>query len=447
MAALLAYVAFLNVIYSRGMDLAFMRHEDDFSTPFWSVAGTSLALSGLILLFYRPLATAAGLPPGSEWLVAACAGVLAFDAVCAIPFSLLRLQHKAAAFSAVRTANIAVNLGLNYVFLVRLGMGAGGVFLAYLISSAATFGMLAPVSALHLKARFDPERHRELLAFSLPLLPAALASMAVQVIDRPILQALTDNATLGLYQANYKLGVAMMLFVNMFDAAFKPFFLERREEPSLDPLLARILTYFFLAGSFILLGVSFFIGALAACPLPGGRTLIHPDYWPGLGIVPVVLAGYLLNGVYYNFLAAPTLARKTGLVAWSAAAGAAVNIAANFLLIPRWGIMGAAWATCAAYFAMAALLYFLSRGLRPIPYEWGRLALISGWTALLFWAGGPVGAALGAWAWLGKLGLLAAFPAGLAAAGFLNPEEARALWTMLRSRSKRAGVDQNQPPA
>ena len=258
MAALLAYVAFLNVIYSRGMDLAFMRHEDDFSTPFWSVAGTSLALSGLILLFHRPLAAAAGLPPGSEWLVAACAGVLAFDAVCGVHFSLLGLQHKAAAFSAVRTANIVINLGLNYVFLVRLGMGAGGVFLAYLVSSAATFGMLAPVSALHLKARFDGKRHAELLSFSLPLLPAALASMAVQVIDRPILQALTDNATLGLYQANYKLGVAMMLFVNMFDAAFAVF--SERRGPVPGRLLARILTYFLLGGSLLLLGVSFSSG-------------------------------------------------------------------------------------------------------------------------------------------------------------------------------------------
>lgn len=448
LATLLAYVAFLNVVYLRGMDLAYMRHPDDFSTPFWSVAASSLALSGLILLLARPLAAAAGLAPGSAGLVAAAAGILAFDAACGVPFSLLRIQHRAAAYSAVRTANIAINLLLNYVFLVRLGMGAWGVFLAYLIASASTFAMLAPVSAVNLRAVFSGVRHRELLSFSLPLLPASLSSMAVQVIDRPILAALTDDATVGLYQANYKLGVAMMLFVNMFDAAFKPFFLERRKDPLLDGLLAKVLTYFVLAGAFILLAVSFFIEAVAAFPLPGGRSLIHPAYWPGLGVVPVVLGGYLLNGIYYNFLAPATLARRTDLIAWAAFLGAGVNVGANLLWIPRWGIMGAAWATFAAYGAMAVALYFAGRRLRAVPYEWGRLALIAGCAALLFWIEPRVAGALGDWAWTGKLALLAAFPAALAAAGFLEAEEARSLWTVLRTRSAGGtGVDKDQPPA
>ena len=77
----------------------------------------------------------------------------------------------------------------------------------------------------------------------------------------------------------------------------------------------------------------------------------------------------------------------------------------------------------------------------------GALGAHRGLDGFLFWAEAAVSGILGAWAWLGKLGLLAAFPAGLAVTGFLNPAEARGLWTMFRSRLKRAGVDQNQTPA
>ncbi|MEJ2618575.1 MAG: oligosaccharide flippase family protein, partial [Ignavibacteriaceae bacterium] len=55
-----------------------------------------------------------------------------------------------------------------------------------------------------------------LLKFGLPYFPAGLASMLVQGIDRPILSHLTDLSTVGIYNACYKLGIFMMLFVNMF---------------------------------------------------------------------------------------------------------------------------------------------------------------------------------------------------------------------------------------
>ena len=62
-----------------------------------------------------------------------------------------------------------------------------------------------------------------MLKFGLPYLPAGLASMVIQVIDRPIMEHLTDLNTLGIYQANYKLGIFMMLvckYVPICVAAF-----------------------------------------------------------------------------------------------------------------------------------------------------------------------------------------------------------------------------------
>ena len=434
------YVAFGNVLYSHGMDFAFMRfsregstESPDFATAFWALAGTSLCLSGLIHLAAGPLAVLVMVPVELSDVIRYAAWILALDAVCLVPFAELRLTHRPAAYAGIKMANIFLNVALNYVFLVVLRLGVRGVFLASLLTAAATFAMVSPVLMLRLKWRFDRRLHLLMLKFALPLMPAGLASMMVQVIDRPILQHLTDNSTVGLYQANYRLGILMMMVVNMFDAAWRPFFIQRAASPGAKEVFARVLTYFFVCASFIFLAVTIFIPDVVALPLLRGKPLIHPAYWAGLGIVPIVTLGYLCNGIYVNLLAPATLAKRTDLVAYATFAGAAVNVAGNLVMIPRWGLQGAALATLAAYAAMAALLFLLGRRVFPVAYEYRRLAQAAACLALavfVFWRWGrpvvpfarvPL-----------RLGMLALFPALLLATGFFYREELSELKDGLR---------------
>ena len=104
-------------------------------------------------------------------------------------------------------------------------------------------------------------------------------------------------------------------------------------------------------------------------PLFAGKPLIHPSFWSGLPVVPVVALAYLFNGLYFVMLAPLMLDKRTGAVSAATWAGALVNIALNLLLIPRYGMMGAAWATLAAYASMAAAVWALGRSSRPVPYE------------------------------------------------------------------------------
>ena len=69
--------------------------------------------------------------------------------------------------------------------------------------------------------------------------------MLVQVIDVPILQKLTDLKTVGIYKANYKLGIFMMLFVNMFQFAWQPFFLNNAKEENAKELFSKVLNIFY----------------------------------------------------------------------------------------------------------------------------------------------------------------------------------------------------------
>jgi len=209
----------------------------------------------------------------------------------------------------------------------------------------------------------------------LPFLPAGFAVMLVQVIDVPILEKLTDLRTVGIYKANYKLGIFMMLFVSMFQFAWQPFFLQNAKEPNAKEMFSKILTYFTLVGSIILIVLSLFINDFAQIKI-AGFSLIGSDYWPGLQIVPIVLLAYLINGMYTVFSAGIYIEEKSIYVPFITGAGALVNVIVNFLLIPVLNITGAAIATLASYIVMAAGYYFVTQKFFQVKYELKRIGHI-----------------------------------------------------------------------
>jgi len=246
--------------------------------------------------------------------------------------------------------------------------------------------------------------------------------MAVQVIDRPILLRLAGEAAVGIYQANYRLGIFMVLIVSMFDQAWRPFFLERADKPDGPAVFARVLTYFTLVLVWLGMALSFFIPDLVRLQF-AGRALIHESYWPGLPIVPVVLFAYLVNGIYVNLLAPIIISKKTKAIMLATLAGALVNIAANFALIPRFGIYGPPWAAFAAYCVMALVAYFYGRRYFPVPYEFKRLWMIA-LVALALSLPAIAGWVKGGWQWTAyRLLALSAYPVALLAIGFFLPGE------------------------
>ena len=167
----------------------------------------------------------------------------------------------------------------------------------------------------------------------------------------------------------------MMLFVSVFEYAWKPFYLSNFKEADAKQLYSRVLTYFTLIAALIFLVTGFFIEYIIRLPFLGGR-FINPEFWSGLGIIPIILGGYYFNGVFTNLAAGCHITKHTKYLPIAVGGGALLNVAANILLIPYFGIYGAAWATLLAYFISAAILFFISRKIYPITYEFRRLFII-----------------------------------------------------------------------
>jgi len=378
-------IAFVNVIYSYGMESAYFKYsstnelgnpKENFSTPFIALFSTSVLFSLALLAVASPVAGILNLPKEYERIVLYAAGILALDAIAIIPFASLRMEHRAKLFASVKFLNILTNVILNVLLLVVFHTGVIGIFISGLVASVLTLLVLLPTIVRHLTFDFHKGLLRALLRFALPSIPAGLAAMAVQVIDRPILRSLTDDATVGIYQANYRLGIFMMLIVQMYDYAWRPFYFSMAKEHNAKEIFSRVLTYIVLVMALVFLVLTFFIGDIVKIGI-FGKHLIHPNYWGGLSIVPVVLLGYLFLGIYTNVSAGLYIEKKTRYLPVIMLCAAAVNVAANYLLIPSVGMMGAAWATFWAYLAMAVAGYLFAQKVYPIHYEWGRIVRIA----------------------------------------------------------------------
>lgn len=382
---LYSYIAIFNIIFLYGMDSAFLKYaafkdigddKENFSTPYISVFISSVLLVGFILLFKNPIAAFLDVGENQTYLIVLSALILFFDSNVVIPFLKLRLERKAKFFSMLRIANILINISLNIILIVKLKWGIEAIFISNLAASVFTLLFILPTIIRNFRFTFHKVLFKRLLRFGLPYLPAGIGVMLVQVIDVPILQKLTDLKTVGIYKANYKLGIFMMLFVNMFQFAWQPFFLNNAKEENAKEIFSKVLTYFTIVGSIMLVILSLFISDIVKINF-WGFSIIGANYWSGLYIVPVILLGYLFNGLYVVFSAGIYIEEKSIYAPIVAGAGAITNVAVNYLLIPYFNIMGAAFATLASYVVMASGYYLVTQKFYKINYDYSKLAKIA----------------------------------------------------------------------
>jgi len=379
------YIAIFNIVYVYGMDAAFLKYaafkdigdeKDNFSTPFISVFITSLIFSVIAVLFRSSIAGFLKLPAEIDYIIFITILILFFDTCTSLSFLKLRLERKAKLFSFIKISSIILNITITFILVLKFKLGIEAIFIGNLAATVLSFILLLPTLIKNFRLSFHKVLFKRLIKFGLPYLPAGFGVMMVQVIDVPILEKLTDLKTVGIYKANYKLGIFMMLFVNMFQYAWQPFFLTNAKEDNAKEMFSKVLTYFTIVGSLLLVFLSLFISDIVKIDVAGFH-LIGAKYWGGLYIVPVVLFAYLFNGLYVVFSAGIYIEEKSIYAPIVATAGAVVNMAANYFLIPHLNIMGAALATLASYVVMASGYYIVTQKYYRINYEYKKLLMIS----------------------------------------------------------------------
>lgn len=399
-SSLYAYIAFVNILIPLGLEGAFFRYgsygDNDsrtaaekkslFSTPFNLVLITGVIVAAIVLLaapslvypiFSDPRHDITPFVPMLTRIVQYSAGIMLFDALAMIPFADLRIERRPARFGLIKIASICITIAFNLYLILGSGKGVEGIFIANLIASSATVAMLLPQIMKKWKPTIDKTVMKKMLPFGLTNVPANIAAMMVQVIDRPIVQGYLGLAALGIYQANYRMGFVMMVFVSLFEYAWRPFFMRQHhtDDARARQIFAKVFTYFMLIALVGFLALSFFLPYILTTPI-FGRSLLRSDYFSGIPIIPVILFAYVFQGMYTNFIAGIYIAERNRSLPLITGLGAGVNILANMLLIPQIGMMGAAVATLAAYLVMAVAIYRVANKAYRVHYEWGRVLVL-----------------------------------------------------------------------
>ena len=248
-----------------------------------------------------------------------------------------------------------------------------GVLIANMAGSATALIIFLPIFARMLKPIFKKDTFAVYFAFGFPIIFSSLGKIVLDMAARIILDRLRGAQIVAFFSAGYQVAAIANLAVASFTLAWKPFLVRAADRPDSERVFARVMTFSMVILCALFLTVSFFADDLVRISFFGYR-LIHQDYWEGLKVIPPVMVSYIFYGAYINFTVGCDLTGRTRYYAWTTGAAAAFNIAANLVLIPAWGMMGAAWAALFSYMIQAVYLFFLARRIYPIRYEWSKLA-------------------------------------------------------------------------
>lgn len=376
-------IAFINIFYSFGMESAFFRfikndnaetNETTNQSIVFSNAYISIFLFSLInslilfsLSFYIPNYIKSYQATSS--LIQLIALIPVLDALVLIPFALLRITRNALKFAVLRFIAIFCNVFLNIIFLMYFNLGVWGVIYAQLISSSIALLIFVPQIIKLLRLNVNWKLLKQMFAFGLPTLPASFSAIILQVADRQIMEYISTPDVLANYGVNYRLAIPMMVFVSIFEYAWKPFYLNHYKDSDAKELFAKVFTYFTIVSMILILFWTFSLEFIVQLPFLGGK-FINPTYWSGLSIVPIVMFGYYFNGVFTNLNAGFLIEKQTKYLPIAVGIAAIVNILLNLWLIPIYGIYGGAWATFIAYLISAIVIYYFSIKIYPVDYQW-----------------------------------------------------------------------------
>jgi len=391
---LLAYIALLQVVLTFGLETGFFRFASKdkaqegviFSTALLSLGATSLSFLFLIVLFSGQLSVFTQHPV--NYIIYA-ALILAIDCFTAILFAELRYKNKALNFALFRSIKILSEVGFNlFLFFYMPAYFAvnpdsvllkfisatpdyGYIILAILLSCIVSFVLFIP-RLLKLNFEFSKKQFLELMAFSLPLMIAGLPGVANDVISRIFFRFFAPGTIpwqdqLGIFNANVKLAVFMVLFVQMFRYAAEPFFFSTAQREDMKKVYADVMKYFVAFCVLIFLGIAMYSEIFAL--------FLDKSFRSGIEVLPIMLVANILLGIVFNLSMWYKLSGKTHYALTITLLGLGINLVINIIFMPLYGYMAAAWGYLFSYLAMVIFSYYLSRKYYPIPYEWKTIVM------------------------------------------------------------------------
>jgi O-antigen/teichoic acid export membrane protein len=380
LALLITVEMLTKIVFRWGLDASFMRmYYDCPDLPARQRLASTIAIflaavNGVVLLaavFWAPSLSHGlfGSPSQAPALQVLLANTF-ISGFFFIPFHELRIERQTERFIALTITRSALTIGLRLVLVIGFRLGVIGVVLADLVTTVVFTTMLGPRFARLLRPVFSRAILSEALRFGVPRIPHGLAQQTVAVSDRYVLSRYATLHEIGLYSIGASFAMGLKLALNAFESAWAPLYFSLMREPDAKPTYRIVATW----GTAVIVGLAVMVAAAAPQIV---RLLLPEPFFGAAVVIPWIAIAVVLQGLYLLTSIGLNITKRTEFypVATGAAAGSSIGL--NLLLVPRFGVTGAAVATACSYGVLAGLSAFFAHRVYPVGYEWARMARIA----------------------------------------------------------------------
>lgn len=281
-----------------------------------------------------------------------------------IIIQILRVEEKVKNIVRITVLAGMANLVLNIGLLLYFDLGIKGIFFAQIISGFLTLLLLLPTLISKISFTFEKEIFKKMLQFSFPIFIGGIFSILLDVIDRFILDHYLGTTIVGIYNFGYKIAMIMNVFVIAFRSAWIPHAMKLyQNHHDAKIIFGQNFTKLVLSGTLLFLSVSIFIDNIFNIEIFNTH-LLNEKYLVSISIIPYILIAYFFNAITSFYSLYPYITGKSYHFLISDTIALFLNIFFNYLFIPRYGMVGAAYATLIGYAFNGLYFFSISRKIR-----------------------------------------------------------------------------------
>ncbi|MES2034055.1 MAG: lipopolysaccharide biosynthesis protein [Pseudomonadota bacterium] len=326
----------------------------------WAVLAVGFPVLAALAVWLVPI------HPALKLAVSAGLAAVIFRSLIKLVQERRRADGEVAAASLLDMAQSGAGFAVGVVF-IALGFGAAGPFMGLvLVAILCLVFTLRRELGLARRGRFQRWRLHEYAGYGLPVSMSLILALVISSTDRFLLAGYLGETAVGVYHAGYSLANrtldVMFIWLGMAGGPAMVAALERGGRPALEKAARDQASFMILLTLPAAVGV-----ALVARPL--AQVMVGPALAVGAAeVTPWIAFGAFFAGLTTYYLhTAFTLGQRTQMLFAAMTIPAGLNLILNLVLIPRYGIAGAMWATAASYSIGAVASWALGRRAMPLP--------------------------------------------------------------------------------
>lgn len=348
-------------------------------SAFWFTFFSSLFFAALSVVFAAEIADSVFKFDGGDTFIVLISVSTAIKAHSLVLYNLLMVRERARTYVTVNATTLLVTMGVTIYFVVFLGWAVKGILVALVIAYSVEFLILSVLLLRKTVFKYSHMAVKEMLKFSIPLIPLQIASFILTLSDRFFLQEFRDLEDVGLYSLGYKFAAILPLLTVEPFRAFGPHIFSLIDDPGkCKQTLADFSRYYLAGGLFFALVISMFSREVI-------MVMSDRSFYSSYKVVYLLCIAHVFFGLSSVTSYAINIVRKNWTIslAWLVAAG--INILLNFLLIPQYGMIGASIATLVSYFAVMLGNLIVIKYVYPMRFRYFCFGSVFVWATLVYY--------------------------------------------------------------